>query len=600
MAGTAPRSADELRRDILAASGVFLFAFALYLLPAVLARPLCETPEARLAAVAREMVRSGDYVVPRLAGEPRLNKPPLPYWLAAGAAHLLGGGADPSRTVMTRAVLLPPALLGALALFVVVLYGCKVFGRPAGVMAGLLLGFSLLPCRFAQLGYGDITLLFLCAGMLCSAAWLVSVPRPGILSALALGITLGLAVLTKGHIPLLLLAAPVLFEVLLRRRFNGRKVLVFVAALVIAAAIAAPWFLAVMKREPTAWAAMSRELGEAVSPTGHVQSDRWYYYFYRLAGSLAPWTLLLLAAWPLGLKRCRELASESAGSVLLAREQARFFLVAFVLGLLGFYLAPKQQEHYLLPLLPALALVSGFMLSHFRFPGGVPEERLAWVQLGVGVVGGLAIATLPWWPPDLIGETEQSRRSLKLLYEPAGWALAGLLGLACFLLHFYCARQWVEGKPLRAAIAMAVAAYVGLGVWSWRWAEQTQQTTVLNAEAPGLSARLRELGPDVKVYGVGIQEALLAHYLDIDWPVKTEQDLGAEPPGEGANAPRRALLVERKRLPLLEKDYQLELSDDLRRGPERIVIVLLPQEPPRDWPKEAAAALRARKEKRRQ
>ncbi|MGH9785151.1 MAG: ArnT family glycosyltransferase, partial [Terriglobia bacterium] len=39
--------------------------------------------EARYADVARGMLLSGDYVTPRLFGEPWFEKPPLYYWIAA-------------------------------------------------------------------------------------------------------------------------------------------------------------------------------------------------------------------------------------------------------------------------------------------------------------------------------------------------------------------------------------------------------------------------------------------------------------------------------------------------------------------------------------
>ena len=48
--------------------------------------------ERRVAAVAREMIRSGDYLVPRLGGYPRFEKPPLMYWAVAESSRLFGGG----------------------------------------------------------------------------------------------------------------------------------------------------------------------------------------------------------------------------------------------------------------------------------------------------------------------------------------------------------------------------------------------------------------------------------------------------------------------------------------------------------------------------
>src|SRR5215831_9929640 len=49
--------------------------------------------EPRYAAIGREMARSGDWVTPRLWGEPWFEKPPLIYWMTA-VAFRLGLGED--------------------------------------------------------------------------------------------------------------------------------------------------------------------------------------------------------------------------------------------------------------------------------------------------------------------------------------------------------------------------------------------------------------------------------------------------------------------------------------------------------------------------
>src|SRR5262249_1877345 len=66
----------------------WLSVFVLLLGPAVLlypslSFPLIEPDESRYAQIPYEMLHSGDYLVPRLQGEPYLDKPPLFYWLVA-------------------------------------------------------------------------------------------------------------------------------------------------------------------------------------------------------------------------------------------------------------------------------------------------------------------------------------------------------------------------------------------------------------------------------------------------------------------------------------------------------------------------------------
>lgn len=596
--GVAHRSSEELRKDILAASGVFLFAFALYLLPAIQSRPLSETPEARVAVVAREMVQNDRWVLPTMGGEPRLNKPPLPYWLTAASAKVLAGSDGLTQKVMTSATLLPPALLMALALFIVVLYGALVFGRAAGIISGLLLGLGLLVTRFAQMGFGDSTLLFTTTWMLCSAAWLITTPRPGVLTALSLGVSLGLGILTKGHVPVVVLMAPVLVAVARYRRFNGRKVALFAVALAVAAT-SLWWFFAVSKEAPQAWATLANEAKDALSShMAHKQDDRWIFYFYKTLEGALPWTPLLLAAWVIYLTRPAPKTPEDVSGIqLTAVENMRFFAFAFIAGFACFYSVPKQQSHYLLPLMPSLALASGYMLSQFRAPGGFCEERLAWAQLAIGVLAACTVASFPLWPLEKMAQTEASTEEFSAFMNATGFLVSIPLALFVLVVCFVAARQWVEGKPLLGATVLGVVMYLALAGWSVHWARATGKQMVLNTEAPNLRAELEkksgELGKDFSLYHVKGKEELLTFYLN--HAVKSENDLIAEDTGKtGNDARRRVLVFARKNLPVVEKDYDLAIPGSVIKGTDAFVLLTLPAD--RDWPAEIAPKLKARRE----
>src|SRR3569833_2271787 len=46
--------------------------------------------EAMYAEIARQMLRTGDWVTPHLNGAPYLNKPPLTFWLTAALIPITG------------------------------------------------------------------------------------------------------------------------------------------------------------------------------------------------------------------------------------------------------------------------------------------------------------------------------------------------------------------------------------------------------------------------------------------------------------------------------------------------------------------------------
>src|SRR5256884_3575510 len=78
-----------------------------------LGRPGFSDTEGMFAEPAREMVVSGDWVTPRMNGEPFLTKPPLMYWLPA-SVFMLAGPTEYARLWSVLAALATVAATGAL------------------------------------------------------------------------------------------------------------------------------------------------------------------------------------------------------------------------------------------------------------------------------------------------------------------------------------------------------------------------------------------------------------------------------------------------------------------------------------------------------
>src|SRR5438093_12671414 len=101
-----------MRGPVLAAAALIALAVVLAALP--IGSDVYQGGEAREGLVAREMLRTGDWILPLWNGSVVPSKPPLFHWLAAGAP-------PPPRAGAARPTLppppLPPAALGALLLF---------------------------------------------------------------------------------------------------------------------------------------------------------------------------------------------------------------------------------------------------------------------------------------------------------------------------------------------------------------------------------------------------------------------------------------------------------------------------------------------------
>ncbi|MCK6474252.1 MAG: glycosyltransferase family 39 protein [Planctomycetes bacterium] len=546
--------------DLATAVVTGLLFFALYLLPS-LWRPLTETAEARIAVVAEEMIASGDWILPMLNGKVRLEKPPLPYWLTAGVAMVLGPDAE-GRLVSEQAPMAVSAGLAAFAVVLLVLFGSRVFGRAAGIWAGTILGLSFLFHRCAQTGSGEIALSFFTAAALCAAGWLACVRKPGWSTALWLGLSLGLGILVKGHIALLLVLGALLVHALRVRRINYRKLSVFFLAMLVAMAVALPWFILVRERAGNeGLVVMSREVAQAVGRTGHVQNDRAVFYFYQLAGALLPWTPLLLLAWPLAASHRRaERKGYADAPNPVSAAMGAFFLASAVAGFAGFYAVSKQQAHYLLPLLAPLALWGGWALSRLYRPGGKPEERMAWLHLLLGLLLGVGVALAPRFAKPEWG---------------LGYGLSVPLGALTLLLYVVASRQWVEGRCHTACLCTGLAVY---GIW----VAVTVVTTLAEAQKRDMDwLRLQAQGAHVYTLHPKVPFPSVVYYFDRS-KVGDHRDLKKEC-FEPDGTPR--LLdpeyPERRRMLLCRTNVAQKLGQKVPDARERRVLV--PLDASTDW-----------------
>src|SRR5580700_1213266 len=89
--------------SLLVAFAVLLFGYV-----AISGRPMT-LHEARLPECSREMMQSGDYLIPTSGGRPWLERPPLPHWIMIGVAEAIGQKCDSEWSVR-----IPPALCGLL------------------------------------------------------------------------------------------------------------------------------------------------------------------------------------------------------------------------------------------------------------------------------------------------------------------------------------------------------------------------------------------------------------------------------------------------------------------------------------------------------
>lgn len=320
------------------ATALLLALVAALLLFRLGAVPLLGPDEPRYTRVAIEMHRSGDWVTPRLQGEPWLEKPALYYWLAAGGFSVLGETEAAAR--------LPSVLATLVAVGTTALAGARLYGTAAGLHAGFVLGLSLLPFGYGRAAAMDMllaasvtaALAFLALGLL-DIAGRAAIP--------AAYVCMALATLAKGLLGVALPALVVAGYVVATRQWSLVRRVLSPAGLLLFVLVAGPWYLLVgldQGRHFIEVFFLNHHVARFAS-TVHNHPGPWYYYVPVLLGGLFPWTGFALP----GLVGLRPQRSRSD----------LFVLLWLALPLAFFSAAASKLPGYVLPCLPPLALVTG-------------------------------------------------------------------------------------------------------------------------------------------------------------------------------------------------------------------------------------------------
>jgi 4-amino-4-deoxy-L-arabinose transferase-like glycosyltransferase len=376
--------------------------------------------EPRYAAIGREMARSGDWITPRLWGQPWFEKPALLYWMS-GAAFRLGLG--PELAPRLPVALLSIAFLGFFWWIVNREFGCRTAS-----LATLVLGTTAAWIGFSQVGVTDLPLTAaFSAAMLLAVSW-IGKRETGTLPAASAA--MGIAVLAKGLVPLAL-AAPLALRIRwFRDLFRPSVILPFFA-------IALPWYLLCYLRNGTVFLhdfILVHHL-ERFTQAGLQHVQPWWFYLPRLPALLLPWTPLLLALRP---------------RTAWAEARQRFLLAWVVFGLAFFSASTNKLPGYLLPLLPPLAILMAL---------GLEQARRAGALL---VSSALLLAAYPIAAPVLPAAMANLWTGAPRLALHWTWFLTVVPAVAAWVL---------EGRGRRIGAAAAIAAATAVAVAGLKWTE---------------------------------------------------------------------------------------------------------------------------------
>jgi len=346
--------------------------------------------EPRYALIAREMLETGQYIVPHLNAEIYSAKPPLFFWLMALSAVRSGD-------VSAFEARLPSVLAGLGLILLTYLFAARLFDPGTGLLAaGVLFCCEQFFSTTTSAHFDTILAFWTTLALLLFHIGYTRAEK-GKRYVLGAYVAMGCALLTKGPVGLIVPLASMLLFVLARKEFSRIKDLHIGKGLVIAVGIIAAWLIPACIMGGTEYTQnilFKQTLGRTVESFAH--KEPFYFYLIGFPIDFLPWSLFVPAA-ALYFWKYRSRNKD----ILLP-------LVWFVFTFTMFTLVSGKRNLYLLPLYPAAAMLMAkffndfirsdeifaglsssklFMVPCYLIAGALPAAGVAGLVMLIGNIG---------------------------------------------------------------------------------------------------------------------------------------------------------------------------------------------------------------------
>jgi 4-amino-4-deoxy-L-arabinose transferase-like glycosyltransferase len=398
------------------------------------ATSIIDANEAFYTETPREMIESGDYISPTFNYEPRLNKPPLSYWVVAAFYRSFGVSLLASR--------LPIALGAMVILATVFLIGRQAFSPAAGLIAAVTLAATPRMLLFSRRIIIDVytamflglTLLFFVLAETDPARrrrWLAS-----------MYVAAALGVLTKGPVAVAIPALVFTVYLAATGRLRTLSRMMLPAGALMFCAIVLPYYAALLAQggwDAIASFLLRENLARFAEGVGAPDRGPLFYLPVVFADLYFPWSLLLPAALALvpwrmaraGLRWARERGAEAVSAGVPAGHVRLLLGLWIVLIVVFFSLSKGQQDLYVLPFIAAGApLVAGLVDGWVRRAWPSRLDRAVTGSVGLVAAVFLALGIAVAWFAGASGSRIQLAGALPVGLLIALGGAAALAGLA--------------------------------------------------------------------------------------------------------------------------------------------------------------------------
>ncbi|WP_416778433.1 lipid IV(A) 4-amino-4-deoxy-L-arabinosyltransferase [Xenorhabdus budapestensis] len=413
-----------------------LFFIFTYLIP-LNNRLLWQPDETRYAEISREMLQRGDWIVPYFLDIRYFEKPVAGYWINNISQWIFGDNNFAVRFGAVFSIIISAFLLYRLAMMM-------WQSRQTAFIASLIYLSMFIVFSVGTYSVLDpMFSLWITAGIVsCYWALKASSRRERIWAWSVLGITCGMAFLTKGFLALALPVISMIPITIYQKRFL-EMVRFGLLAIICAVLISLPWVIAIALREPDYWHYFFwvEHIQRFASDHAQHSAPFWYYLPVLILGVI-PWLGLLPGAL---LKSWQEKKNHPE----------MFFLFCwFFVPLLFFSISKGKLPTYILPFIGPLALMMAKYAIDNMKNGNMKTLKLnGLINVFIGLIAILALVFL---------EIVSSRP----LYQPNEWVkwvigiftfgFWGIVGYFCFI-HNGKRWQWAAACSIVLSLSIGSA-----------------------------------------------------------------------------------------------------------------------------------------------
>jgi len=449
-------SSAKIRQQNLAAVSASAVAIFICLFGNLGAIGLIGPDESRYAWIARAMSESGDWVTPRLYGQPWFEKPILYYWAAAAGFRLNLSPEWAARLPSACAAL--AATIGISWLAWKFFDPRKDFIRGPALIAPLLFSTTVAAIGFSRAATPDmlfcssIALAMACAAAVLNGRGFLTCASPSngpasqtdLRPLLLWGAFLGAGVLAKGPAALILAGGAIALWAMSTHRWRAAIRLAHPLAIGAFCIVALPWYVVCSIRNPQFLRIfiLQHNFERYLTPVFMHRQPVWFFIpIFLLA--LLPWTVFLWPAARAGLEMWRQKSWEESPGF--------FFACWTVFPILFFSFSESKLPSYILPAVPPAALFLG--VTWFRLQRGESSASRIFSRL-------TATLGLTWMAPATGALVWLHRLPSPMRTELRGplqtLAILAFLGGASIILLGLRARRFVFLTSVFVAVACVI------------------------------------------------------------------------------------------------------------------------------------------------